>query len=256
MSQLKLAACLPLLVAGMLGGACHAQEFTSKESLSALFELEGESPFPTPYAGTLNFSALKSKYDSGNGHGYRNELKIAKKQRLGVLATSESFSARVTPMLPNGAKTIVAQYHLEGLDTMLKVYVQDTLDRKALDGQAENGVFDILARITGSDGKEVMTTLGTVRSGDSFALDIRLANGEATVAVKTDKHGTMQTARTRVKDAGRAIYFKFGDYLQALDPETQGKTTERAKWDAYFAAKRIDSSQVSFSGVVFKRDTP
>jgi hypothetical protein len=247
---------LPVLVAALFGADCRAQEFTSKEALSALFELEGESPYPTPYAGTLNFSALQSKYDSGNGHGYRNELKIAKKQRLGVLATNESFAARVTATLPNGAKTIVAQYHLEGLDTMLKVYVQDTLDRKALDGQAGNGVFDVIARIGGTDGKETMTALGTVRSGEAFALDIKLANGEATVAVKTDKHGAIQTARTKVKDAGRAIYFKFGDYLQALDPDTQAKTTDRAKWDAYFASKQIDSSRVSFGGVIFKRELP
>jgi uncharacterized protein (AIM24 family) len=137
---------------------------------------------------------------------------------------------------------------------MLKVYVQDTLDRKALDGQAGNGVFDIIARIGGIDGKETMTALGTVRSGEGFTLDIRLANGEATVAVKTDRHGAIQTPRTKVKDAGRAIYFKFGDYLQALDPETQAKTTERAKWDAYFLGKQITTGHVSFSGTVFKRE--
>lgn len=244
-----------LLCAGLLAASSHAQtDFTSREALNSLFDVEGVTPFPSPYAGTLNFSALASKFDSGHGHGYRNELKIANKQRRSVERTHEHFSAQVTPTLPNGAKTIVAQYHVEGLDTILKVYVQDTADRKGLDGKASNGIFDVLVRITGTDGKEVTTALGTVRSGEGFGLDISFANGDATVAVKTDRNGSIQTERTRVKGDNKNIYFKFGDYLQALDPATLAHTTSRGKWDEYYLLNHIDSSLVSFSHTKFERE--
>jgi hypothetical protein len=242
-----------VLGAALLAASSHAQTaFTPQQELNRVFELEGATPYPSPYAGTLNFSAFSSRHDSGHGHGYRNELKVASKQRQTADQTREHFSARVTIDLPDGAKTIVAQYHGEGLDTLVKVYVQDTADAKGLDGKAGNGVFDVLVRILGTDGKEVTTAMGAVRSGDSFDLDIRFANREAVVAVKTDK-GAVQTALTKVKADNRNIYFKFGDYLQARDPDTDAHTIVAAKWDAYYLKNRIDRSRISFSGTVFER---
>lgn len=239
--------------AALLACAAHAGTFTPKAQLDQLFTLEGDTPFPSPYAGTLNFSALSSKYDSGHGHGYRNELKVADRQRLAAAQTREHFSARVTPTLAAGAKTIVAQYHVEGLDTILKVYVQDTADAKGLDGKAGNGVFDIIVRILGTEGKEVSTSLGTLRSGESFALDIAFDQGEATVSATTAAHGERHTERTRIKADDRQIYFKFGDYLQALDLETGKHTISKEKWDQYYAQLHMDRSQVSFSQTVFER---
>jgi len=245
---------MPLFCAALPSAqATEPGAFTPAPALQAIFEAEGETPYPSPYAGILNFSALQSKYDSGHGHGYRNELKVAPKHRLSAAATDERFSALVTATMPAGAKTIVAQYHAEGLDTLLKVYVQDTADSKALDGQAGNGVFDVLVRIKGQDGKETMTALGTVRSGESFGLDIAVSGGEATVAVNTGKHGAVHTVPTRIKNTGENIYFKFGDYLQALDPATQAHTTNREKWDQYYQLNRISSSQVRFSQTIFQR---
>jgi hypothetical protein len=159
----------------------------------------------------------------------------------------------VTPTLPDGAKTIVAQYHVEGLDTILKVYVQDTADRQGLDGKEGNGVFDILVRILGTDGKEATTALGTVRSGASFDLDIRFAAGVAQVAV--DSAGTMRhTEPTRIKADERTIYFKFGDYLQARDPDTGAHTTSAEKWDRYYRAHGIAASRIDFSHTIFERE--
>jgi hypothetical protein len=245
---------LCLLGASLLAAPSHAQTaFTPQQELSGVFELEGNTPYPSPYAGTLNFSAFSSRYDSGHGHGYRNELKVTGKQRRTADQTREHFSARVTINLPDGAKTIVAQYHGEGLDTLVKVFVQDSADAKGMDDKAGNGVFDVLVRILGTDGKEVTTAMGTARSGESFDLDIRFANREAIVAVKTDKGGTIQTGLTKVKADNRNIYFKFGDYLQALDPDTKAHTIVAAKWDAYYLQNRIDHSQVSFSNTVFER---
>lgn len=248
---------LALLCASLLAtaGLARADDgFTTKASLDSLFDLEGNSPFSTPYDGTLSFSALGSKFSTANGHGYRNELKIASRNRRPVGQTREHFSAVVTPTLPDGTKTIVAQYHVEGLDTLLKVYVQDSDDRRALDGKAGNGVFDIVARILGSGDKEVETALGTVRSGESFTLDIRFDRGEASVSVASAAHGTRQTEPTRIPGDERTIYFKFGDYAQARDPVTHRLTSSPAKWDAYFRQNHIDGESIRFSHTRFVRE--
>jgi hypothetical protein len=233
--------------------ASAAPAFTPGDALERLFEVEGKTPYAAPYDGTLHFSALDAKYDSGHGHGYRNELKIAAKLRRSAALTREHFAARVTAQLPDGAKTIVAQYHVEGLDTIVKVYVQDTADRQGLDGQAGNGVFDILVRMLGTDGKEATTALGTVRAGQPFELDIRFAGGDASVAV-VGPDGMRREAHTRIKPDERAIYFKFGDYLQALDPDTGKHTISSAQWNRYYAAKRITAEHVTFTGTVFERE--
>lgn len=233
--------------------ASAAPAFTPRDALERLFEVEGKTPYAASYDGTLRFSALEAKYDSGHGHGYRNELKIAAKLRRSAAQTREHFAARVTAQLPDGAKTIVAQYHVEGLDTIVKVYVQDTADRQGLDGQAGNGVFDILVRMLGTDGKEATTALGTVRAGQPFDLDIRFAGGDANVAV-IGPDGMRREAHTRIKPDERAIYFKFGDYLQALDPDTGKHTISSAQWERYYAAKRITAEHVTFTGTVFERE--
>lgn len=244
------AACALALAAA---APASAQDFTPPATLQHLFDVEGIDPYPAPYAGTLEFSALASKYDSGHGHGYRNELKIADKLRKSAAATREHFSAQVTPTLPDGAKTIVAQYHVEGLDTIVKVYVQDTADREGLDGKDGNGVFDILARILGPDGREATTALGTVRSGETFGLDIRFDAGTAQVAV--DRAGTvLRTPPVRIGIDERKIYFKFGDYLQALDPDTGKHTIVAAAWDRYYQEHHIGQSRIRFAHVVFERD--
>lgn len=263
MNLLQRTCALSLLCAGLLAASSHAQGdaagaasatgFTSREALESLFELEGDSPFSTPHDGTLTFSALTSKFATANGHGYRNELKIGKKNRRPIEQTNEHFSAVITPTLPNGAKTIVAQYHVDGLETILKVYVQDTDHRELLDGKANNGVFDIVVKILGTNGVDAPTALGTIRSGESFALDIKFENGDATVTAKTATNGTIQTGRTRIKGDKRNIYFKFGDYLQALDPVTNAFTSNPAKWDEYYRLRHIDNSRISFSHTTFVR---
>jgi hypothetical protein len=230
-----------------------AQDFTPRAALEQLFEAEGKVPYSAPYDGSLHFSALDSKYDSGHGHGYRNELKVADKARLPLPRTREHFAARVTPVLPMGAKTIVAQYHVEGLDTILKVYVQDTADRQGLDGKEANGVFDILVRILGTDGKEATTALGTVRSGASFDLDIRFQAGVAQVTANAGGE-VRRTGPVRIKADERKIYFKFGDYLQARDPDTGAHTTSAEQWDRYYRQHGITGSRIDFSHTIFERE--
>jgi len=254
---------LSLLCAGLLAAAtaaCAADTavnpdaaYTPQATLASLFELEGNSPYATPYDGTLTFSALSSKFATANGHGYRNELKVGKSKRLPIEQTREHFSATITPTLPAGAKTIVAQYHVDGLETIVKVYLQDTAESGLLDSKAGNGVFDIVVKIMGQSGKDEPTALGTIRSGDSFALDVRFDNGVATVSATTAANGFRQSAPTRIKGDKRNIYFKFGDYSQALDPVTHALTTSPAKWDEYFRLNHIDADQIRFSHVNFTR---
>lgn len=251
--------CVGLLAACMQASHAGAPEarlgaaFTPRDTLAGLFALEGAAPYASPYDGTLNFSALASKHATPNGHGYRNELKISAANRLPVEQTREHFSALVTPTLPVGARTIVAQYHVEGIETIVKVYVQDTAEPALLDGKAGNGVFDVVAQIRASGGKDVPTALGTVRSGEKFALDVRFDAGEASVSVKSGRHGLLQTPRIRVMGDHRKIYFKFGDYLQARDPDTGAMTSKPATWDAYYQRNGIGSSLVSFRETRFER---
>lgn len=256
MNLLQRSCGLPLLCAGLLAASGHAlaDGFTPQKALESVFELEGNSPWSSPYDGTLTFSALGSRFATANGHGYRNELKIGKNGRRQIEQTREHFSATVTPALSNGAKTIVAQYHVDGLDTILKVYVQDTDDRAGLDGKANNGVFDIVVKILGTDGVDAPTALGTIRSGESFDLDIKFDNGVATVSAKTAANGSIQTASTRIKGDKRNIYFKFGDYLQALDPASHGFTSSPAKWDEYYRLHHVDTDSIRFSHTSFERD--
>jgi hypothetical protein len=227
--------------------------FTPRETLDSLFELEGASPYSTPYDGTLNFSAMTSKHATPNGHGYRNEFKIRSASRLPVEQTHERFSALVTPTLPAGARTIVAQYHVVGIETIVKVYVQDTAEPGLLDSKAGNGVFDIVAQLRDPSGKDIPTALGTVRSGEQFALEVRFDGGEAGVTVKSAKHGVLHTPRIRVMADHRKIYFKFGDYLQARDPDTGAMSTKPATWDAYYQRNGIGSSLISFKDTRFER---
>lgn len=256
MNLLQRSCSLSLLCAGLLAASGHAlaDGFTPQQALESVFELEGNAPWSSPYDGTLTFSALGSKFATANGHGYRNELKIGKKGRRPIEQTHEHFSATITPTLSNGAKTIVAQYHVDGLETILKVYVQDTDDRGLLDGKAGNGVFDIVVKILGTDGVDAPTALGTIRSGESFDLDIRFDNGVATASAKTAANGSIKTASTRIKGDKRNIYFKFGDYLQALDPATKGFTSVPAKWDEYYRLHHVDTDSIRFTHTSFERD--
>jgi len=236
-----------LLFAG--GKIAHAEDASY---LKNYFKVEGENAFDNAHNGTLAFSATRSRYNSGHGHGWRNEAKIKEKLRLPAGETREEFSAIVTPQLPPWAKTIVTQYHFEGLKTAMKVYVQDTKSGRALDGVEGNGVFDILARITGPNGKEISTPLGTVHSGESFALKVTFNQGVVNVGVSTEKWGRKETGNISLPDRSSAVYLKFGDYLQAADRPSRYTTNEN-DWESYYTEHHIDNTEVDFSHIHFLR---
>lgn len=242
-----------LIVAGatfLCVGAAYAEDVSS---LKTYFKVEGEDAIANARHGILSFSATRSQFNSGHGHGWRNEAKIRENLRQPVGETRETFSATVTPHLPAWAKTIVTQYHFEGLSTAVKVYVQDTKGDGLLDGVEGNGVFDILARITGSDGKERSFPLGAVRSGEPFDLKISFNAGAVNVAVSTAKWGQKQTGIVSLPDSTSTVYLKFGDYLQAADTPSHYTTNEN-DWKAYYTKHHIDKTEVDFSHVRFVRD--
>ncbi len=232
-----------------ISGAAHAEDAAY---LNRYFKVEGDDAIANANAGVLSFSATRSRFQSGHGHGWRNEAKIREQLRLPAAETREIFSTTVTPHLPPWAKTIVAQYHFEGLNTAAKVFVQDTKESGVMDGVAGNGVFDILARIKGPDGKEVTTPLGTVRSGESFDLDVSFNAGVVNVAASTRKWGRKQTGNVSLPDTSSIVYLKFGDYLQALNAAGEHTTNEN-EWKEYYAQHHIDKTEVDFSNVRFAR---
>ena len=234
----------PLPLALLLAlAALPARAETDLSTLRRFFEIEGDDAFASARNGTLTFSATASRYASPNGHGFRNEAKLRKEARLPARATHERFAADITPSLPSGAKTIVAQYHQSGTGTAMTLQVQDTRQR--------DGVFDILATFTGPDGGKTKAPLGTLRAGETFHLELEAVSGTGRVAVRTASTGLRDTgARAIADDPG--LYLKFGDYLQARD-EKGGMTSDPGAWSASLARQGIAATRVTFSDVRFKR---
>jgi hypothetical protein len=222
---------------------------TSIAKLKEYFEVEGNNPYVAD--GTLRFSALESKYKSPNGNGWRNEVKIKEELRKNMAKTYEDFSADVKVTLSKGAKTIVAQHHEDGLGTIVKVYVADTRDDPDENQNAisADGIFDVFVRITRMNGgkkEEVTTSFGTIRSGETFRLDVSNHNGNISVTALG------RTVTEKAKDAPGA-YFKFGDYLQAQNPITMKKCSRDAFEKCYKDAG-ITQSVIEMTNVVYTRE--
>lgn len=180
-----------------------------------LFDLEGgENDLnPLTNAKTLQFLPLIAKHTTSGGNGLRHEYKIKTSERDNFFATYEKFKATVKVEMSNGGKTIISQIH-GGVDitTLLKVFVSDTNESGFEDSQANNGVFDVYARIQVSSSSEDKMPLGTIRSGESFDLELTNDYGVVTITAfgKTFKRDAV--------DDGKA-YFKFGNYLQSQNPQ-------------------------------------
>jgi hypothetical protein len=219
-------------------------------ALKAIFEVEGESPYVSN--SELRFSALKSKVKTPNGNGWRNEIKVKENLRKDMDQVYEEFSANVTFKLSKGAKTIVAQHHAATTDTIVKVYIADT-EADDLGGAsnsvASDGIFDVFARVTKPGGKETTLFFGTARSGESF--DIDLVNNFGTVNVTVMGVSTGNIVANNEKKA----YFKFGDYLQAQDPKTLKKVTDRNKFGEFYQKAGITEDEIIMRNVRYQRDS-
>ena len=217
--------------------------------IQSLFDLEGGDDILNPYRNdnSLVFDALKSQHVTENGHGWRHELKMAKDNRKDMYNTSESFSAQITPSLSSGAKTIALQYHGGDTGTLVKLYVSDTNESKHDDSSANNGIFDVYARLRTHQSKsETVVNFGTIRSGESFDFKIVNKRGDVTVSAM----GTTQQMKVANSDGS---YLKFGNYLQAQDAET-GKDVKSSKdWANFYKKAGITKSVITFSNVNYTR---
>lgn len=217
-----------------------------------LFDLEGgdEDLNPLINSKTLQFLPLVAQHTTSGGNGLRHEYKIKTTERVNFFATYEKFKATVKVEMSNGGKTIVSQIH-GGVDitTLLKVFVSDTNESGFEDSQANNGIFDVYARTQVSSDSEDKMALGTIRSGESF--DLELINDHGLVTIKAFG----KTFERNSVDDGKA-FFKFGNYLQSQNPNgsvkcgTPGDTQSMLDCYAQFG---IDTAAVTMTDVSYER---
>ena len=212
-----------------------------------LFELEGQYPYPLINNDTLVFVPLTAQFTTSGGGGWRHEYKIKPSKRINIYDTYEQFSATYKMELSNGAKTIIAQIHGSTISTLMKVYVADSNESGFLDSRANNGIFDVYTRLRGTDGNEMKVALGTIKSGDSF--DVNIINNYGTVTVSA----MGRSAMLKVKDDARS-YFKFGNYMQSQDPYTRRKCGNRgdsASWEQCFKKLGITESKATLTNITY-----
>jgi len=208
----------------------------------------------------MRFDALAAKHTTPNGNGWRHELKIKSSgdYRVGMTELFEEFKATITAKLDDGAKTIVAQHHADTTATITKLYIADldeggfenAPDGRESDSVAMNGIFDVYIRLAKEDGSgETKHLLTTIRSGESF--DFEEINDHGTVTVKING----QSLDPITVNDSSASYFKFGNYQQAQNPETNDKLASGDKDDDYkdFYAKYFRTSEIIFTDMSYTR---
>ena len=223
---------------------------SSIERIRTLFDLEGGDNDLTPYRdnNTLAFNALAARHVTPNGNGWRHELKIRQSLREAMYETIENFSARITPRLSPGSKTIVAQYHGGDTGTLVKVYVSDTDEKGRDDVNPADGVFAVYVRLrTDSSDSETILDLGTIRSGDSFNLTLNNNRGDVFVSALG------KSTRLRVSNSDGA-YLKFGNYLQAQEPAGGRKYSDDDDWADFYNSAGFSESVVTFSNISYNRN--
>lgn len=219
----------------------------SIELIQQLFEIEGGEGNLSPIGpdNTLVFDAMKARHVTPNGNGWRHEYKMAKENRKDMYDTSEDFSARITPTLSTGSKTIVAQYHGGGLGTLVKVYISDTNEFGHDDSQSRNGIFDVYARLkTSSSQSETIVNFGTIRSGENF--DLTITNREGLVSVSA-----MGMGDSLLVSNSDEAYFKFGNYLQAENPDNGNNVADNSDWEDFYSDQGIQESIIIFSNITY-----
>lgn len=212
----------------------------------SIWDIRGKDP---KSGDSLVFDALKSKFTTASGKGWRNELKIKKNKRAVMSDVYEEFKARVSVNLSKGSKTIIAQYYTENKGPILKLYISDAAEKGVKDGKANNGIFDVYAIIKEehiSEVKEVKTPLGTIKSGEEFSFKVSNIHSFMTVSAMGESTSTV------VEDSSKS-YLTFGNYLQAQDAKT-GKYVKGSKGYAkFFKRAGIKTSELTFSDINYTR---
>lgn len=220
----------------------------SIQLIQSLFDLEGGSNNLNPVNNNVMvFDALAARHVTPNGNGWRHEYKMARENRRAMSDTFEDFAARITPVLSDGAKTIVTQYHGGDTGTLVKIYVSDTNESKHIDSQANNGIFDVYGRLRTDDSEsETIVNFGTIRSGESF--DLVLTNRAGLVYVSA--MGVEETIQVSDSDGA---YLKFGNYLQAQDAVSGDDVDDSDDWADFYKDADITKAKATFSNINYIR---
>lgn len=198
---------------------------------------------------TLVFNALKGKFTTAKGKGWRHELKVKKNKRAVMSDVYEEFKARVTVNLSKGSKTIITQYYTEDKGPILKLYISDASEKGVIDGKANNGIFDVYAIVKEehiSEVKEVKTALGTIKSGEEFSFKVSNIHSFMTVSAMGESTSTI------VEDSSKS-YLTFGNYLQAQDAKTLKYAKGAKSYAKFFKAAGINVSELTFSDISYTR---
>lgn len=208
----------------------------------------------------MTFDALAAQHVTPNGNGWRHELKVKSSggYRVAMTDVYELFKAKITANLTNGSKTIVAQHHAETTATITKLYIADldeggfenAPDGRSSDSIALNGIFDVYIRLAKEDGSgETKHLLTTIRTGESFDFEEENDHGVITVKINGQSLDSISVA-----DSSES-FFKFGNYLQAQNPETGNKLASGNNdndW-ADFYAQYFTESEITFTDMSYIR---
>ena len=221
------------------------------------WEIEGESPITRD--GEFSFDALDQCVVTPNGNGCRHEMKVLESERFGLTEQYEFFRATIQPDLSPGADTIVVQHHPGGTGTLAALYLSDRANpygfQDVENGIAYDGVFDVFVTVrTPGTLQNQAVVLGTVQSGESFDYEVINDHGNMSITA-FDKNVKIQPADSEIS------YLKFGNYLQAIDPDTGERINldmplgpeDRANFLEYYADIGIDRAIVVFRDVQYSR---
>jgi hypothetical protein len=212
--------------------------------LDKYFSIEGNNPYISDNC--LAFDALKSKYLSPNGHGWRNELKKKDALRRDLYNTVESISADITFRCSPGVKTVFTQYHENNTSTLLLLFIADINDKQLSNGIAKDGVFDIYFIATQPNGNKVKMPLGVAKSNETFKYSVMNQNGNIEIGFN-DK-----VVKIKLKDSPK-VYLKIGNYLQAQDSIT-GNQSEQRDFEFFYRTNGIVEDEIVFKNVVYKSE--
>jgi len=219
----------------------------------SIWDMEGADP---RVGDTMEFDALREQHVTPNGNGWRHELKIKQENRVAMTAVYEDFQANIKVEMSDGSKAIVAQHHASDTGTIMKLYVSDTSETGFTptsngvqsDSVASNGVFDVYVRLAREDGSgEDKQLLGKMTSGQNF--NFRVVNDHGFVTVWAFGESFSRT----IEDSTDS-YLKFGNYLQAQDPETREDVEDSDDWAAFYASEGITESLLTFSNISYVRN--
>ncbi|WP_191968690.1 polysaccharide lyase family 7 protein [Cellvibrio sp. KY-GH-1] len=219
-----------------------AISYTAQAVLQGYFSTEGLSPYVFP--GQLKFSAMDSQWVTPTANGWRNELKLKTKYRKSMYETSEKIKARISIQVSPGAKTIILQCHDGGAGALVKIFLADMVEVGNVNNIALDGIFDVYARVKGTDGVERKFPLGTVRSGEGFDFEYQNDYGQITIIAFG------RTVRTMVYD-GSSVYLKYGSYLQAQHPVTQVEVDNPDDFAAFYLANGITQDIIKFQNLTY-----